>query len=369
MYREVGDDGRERFDLLHASVQIFLITEKVVLEVYSRRKISPRLTEGLSRQLREWSTRWLHQLKGAIEGSSPSDVPGLANGACRVLSSYYYAVILVSRPFFMVELRSRLLERPSVAAGIGGESVSGKTKLADACVDAAILMVDPALSLIERGIMKRPAPVVVSVKAMFVEFLLYGILTGSRSWLFASSLVLGLGLLGGFGRAIEKPCRDCISALEHFGNTDSHAMQYSLIAKSLLATSLKYLEKKELQERSKRTEISSQLFGLVPQVPRSGDSTVDRQTSVHADIDNSIERVHGKADATTCSRTSSHPLQASFDFESAFLGFEDFMSGGPDFSSIDPSLNLNLGTDQTLGEMNLFPLLESDGHIDLANYI
>jgi hypothetical protein len=156
-YRAQDEAGHERFDLLNASAQIFLIIEAVVMEVYSRRKISPRLTEGISRELREWSTRWLQRLKDVVDGTSPEDQPGMANGACQILSSYYYAVILVSRPFLMVELHRRLSEESSFA----GAGLTGKSKLADACIDAAILMVEPVQHLIERGLMTRRAPVVV----------------------------------------------------------------------------------------------------------------------------------------------------------------------------------------------------------------
>jgi len=72
-----------------------------------------------------------------------------------VLSSYYYAVILVSRPFLMVELRHRLSD------GWRADRVSGKAKLADACIDAAILMLEPIQNLIEGGVMTRCAPVIV----------------------------------------------------------------------------------------------------------------------------------------------------------------------------------------------------------------
>lgn len=160
-YRIQDEDGNEKFDLLNASAQIFLVIEAIVLEVYSRRKISPRLTEGISRELRDWSERWLQRLKDAIEGISPQGQPGLVNGACHILSSYYYAVILVSRPFLMVELHRRLSDGCSSAAGNGGGLMTGKSKLADACIDAAILMVEPIQGLIERGLMARRAPVVV----------------------------------------------------------------------------------------------------------------------------------------------------------------------------------------------------------------
>ena len=173
-YRDPDEAGRERFDLLNASAQIFLVIEAVVLEVYSRRKISPRLTEGISRELREWSSRWLQRLTDVADGTSSEAQPGMANGACQILASYYYAVILVSRPFLMVELHRRLADGHSSAAGSissssssgggGGGGVglmTGKSKLADACIDAAILMVEPVQGLIERRLMTRRAPVVV----------------------------------------------------------------------------------------------------------------------------------------------------------------------------------------------------------------
>jgi len=184
--------------------------------------------------------------------------------------------------------------------------------------------------------------------------------------------VLGLGLLGGFGRIIEKSCRASISALEYFGKTDGHAMQYSLIAKSLLTTSLEYLEKKEIQERSRRTESSSQLFGLVPQTPHPGDSPFGHRSSLHSPDANSVAespggKAAGKPHTTTRgARAATGSTHFSFDFESSFLGLAESFPGAPDFSIMDTSLDL--GADQTFGGMNLFPLLESDGHIDLANY-
>ncbi|KJZ75479.1 hypothetical protein HIM_05175 [Hirsutella minnesotensis 3608] len=246
--------------------EILLITECVVLEVYSRRKISLQLTEGISRQLRDWSVRWLPLLKDIMAGrdtpsaaasSSPPSAGGgggaQAVGACQVLASYYYAVMLVSRPFLMYELCRRLSDCSSSSAprrppAVTPAAVSGKSKLADACIDAASLMVDSILDLIGKGLLNVRVPLMVS-------------------WLFASSLVLGVGLLGGFGRILEKYSRMSIQCLDHFAKTDGHAAQYSLIAQSLLATALEHLERQELEERLRRTESSSQLFGLLMPPP------------------------------------------------------------------------------------------------------
>lgn len=158
-YRAVDADGNEVFDLLNASVQILVILECIILEIYSRKKISMRLTEGISLQLREWSGRWLSVLKDMIvqpAGRNEAQV----TGACQVLSSYYYAVMLVSRPFLMYELFQRLTDGSS-ASNSRPTMASGRSKLADACIDAASLMVDPVLDLIERGILRGKAPLLV----------------------------------------------------------------------------------------------------------------------------------------------------------------------------------------------------------------
>ncbi|EAA30193.2 hypothetical protein GE21DRAFT_10508 [Neurospora crassa] len=478
LYHAVDGEGREQTDpdfsgdyLLNGSAQIFLIIEGIVLEVYSRRKISPQLTEGISRELREWSARWLQRLKRVIDEERPRPSPRqtpllttvagseamVVNGACQVLASYYYAVILVSRPFLMVELRRRLAEGYPAEASTARDGLvtSGKSKLADACIDAASLMVDPIQDLIERGLMARRAPVIVS-------------------WLFASSLVLGLGLLGGFGRIIEKYCRASIAALEYFAEADAHAVQYSLIAKSLLNTALVYLEKREMQDRLRRTESSSQLFGLIPR-RNSRDNTTDDNHNNNNNITNGHENLrdtsptshphqydqqshyqrsiqhtnpsvggqfggipgslrgdgsthrhqqqppppkpssyhigthhnshnhhnyllhhhhhhphahaHAHAHTHTPSSTVFSPVVSRFnsnhnnmnhhfDFfggheststtATTFLGLTESLPRTPEFSIMGGSLDSD--ADQTFGALNLFPLLETDGHIDLANY-
>ncbi len=154
-YKALDEDGSEAFDMLNASVQIFLIIELVVLEIYSRRKISLQLTEGISRQLRDWSERWLRPLK-EMEALPPHDghIPQ-THGACQVLASYYYGVVLASRPFLMYELRRRLSAEESSDAADRPVMLSGKSKLADACINAASLMVETAMSLINGAVAGR----------------------------------------------------------------------------------------------------------------------------------------------------------------------------------------------------------------------
>lgn len=154
-YKAIGSDGSEEFDLLNASVQILLITESIVTEIYSRKKISLQLTEGISHQLRDWSGKWLQRLKYTLAQSGDDNNKADMVGACLVLSSYYYSVMLVSRPFLMYELVRRLSDNPTHS------TISGKSKLADACIDAASLMVDGILDLIDQHILDGHVPLLV----------------------------------------------------------------------------------------------------------------------------------------------------------------------------------------------------------------
>ncbi|KAF9880269.1 fungal specific transcription factor [Colletotrichum karsti] len=331
-YRAVDDiNGQETFDILNASAQIFLITEGIVVEVYSRKKVSYQLTEGISRQLRDWSIRWLQRLKEVVSNPSAVEDP---------------TVILVSRPFLMYELHKRLAEGPAGNTSSRPGLISGKSKLADACIDAASFMVDILVGLTERGFLRAQMPLIVS-------------------WLFASSLILGVGLLGSFGRILEKYTRNSIMVLEHFAKKDAHASQYSLIAKSLLNAALDYLEKKELQERLQRTESSSQLFGLMPrdsaeseQTPHSAahDQTpaalgADRQAAVKAT--NSVSNFLGLGSPSFA------------DMDASFLSLSSSLPRTPDLSVLDGRID----GDHGFGDLNLFQLLDGDGHIDLGPYI
>ncbi len=185
------------------------------------------------------------------------------------------------------------------------------------------------------------------------------------SWLFAASLVLGVGLMGGFGRIIEKHCRASITALEYFAQADAHAVQYSLIAKSLLAAALQHLERKETQERQQRTESSSQLFGLIPRTSPRHNNTRGRALSGSWDSESPQKGAESSEKACSGHVDGDEP-RFSFDFESTFLGLTDTLPRTPDFSLMGGSLNAD--AEQTFGALNLFPLLDTDGHIDLANY-
>lgn len=202
----------------------------------------------------------------------------------------------------------------------------------------------------------------------------------TRSWLFASSLVLGVGLLGGFGRILEKYTRKSITTLEHFAKSDAHAMQYSLIAKSLLNTAIDYVEKREVQERLQRTESSSQLFGLIPHEARRSDASSMQTPAPGHQMTSPFSSANRESGSSGGSNGVAGPGGLEGRRPDGISPFGGLGVESPHMNELDSTLlafsgslgprtpDLFEGSDD-FSALNLFPLLDATGHIDLANYL
>jgi hypothetical protein len=147
-------------DMLDASVQIFMIIERIVVEVYSRKRISLRIANFVSRQLKTWASTWLEPLSTAcrqfaLDFSSRKTLLG----ACSTLSSYYYGIMLLTRPFLIYDLYEFL----GASLKGGGTQVENqeKRRYADAALDAAASFVEILHSNIQNNNMPGKMPLIV----------------------------------------------------------------------------------------------------------------------------------------------------------------------------------------------------------------
>ncbi|KAI4659346.1 uncharacterized protein J4E78_005773 [Alternaria triticimaculans] len=238
-------------NVLDASVQIFMIIERVVVEVYSRKRISLRIADYVSRQLKSWASKWLQKLSHLT--TRPHSREAVV-GACSTLCSYYYGIMLLTRPFLIYELYE-YMGAPLKSGGSQADHQE-KRKYADAALDAASTLVDTLLVVTITKQLPRKMPLIVS-------------------WLFTATLVLAVGILGDSGLMLVDSCKDAITCMDYFGQVDPHARQYSQVAQSLLKITTAHAKKRELHLRRKRKQASSELFGLLP-----GEST-----SIPAQVD------------------------------------------------------------------------------------
>ncbi|KIW08825.1 uncharacterized protein PV09_00755 [Verruconis gallopava] len=317
-YKVSNYRGMEHVDLLDDVIQILLVVETIVEEVYSRRKISLQLTRQISQRLKDWAASRMQRLSTLVASAgSPHSLP-YAVGACQALSTYYYAVMLLSKPFLMYEAY-KVLESSNKGHQISSGS-TGRRALADGCVDAACGLVDMVCKLTQSNTIPHRMPLIVS-------------------WLFTSSLVLGVALTAGFGRIMERYLVGAISALEYFAKYDAQATQYSLIARSLLSIGMEYLQRQELNERLARGKASSELFGLpIESYKNSADDSNKRLVAAAPPI--MTENVIGNDSIAT----SAFAVENWEDFDISALG-----------DMIDSSQDL-------FGTLNMFP--RSDAHIE-----
>ncbi|KAF2206804.1 hypothetical protein CERZMDRAFT_63215 [Cercospora zeae-maydis SCOH1-5] len=277
----------ESSHLIDASVQIFMIIERVVVEVYSRKRISLRIAGYVSHQLKAWASTWLRPLSDTANRSTSREA---VVGACSTLCSYYYGIMLLTRPFLIYESYEYMgasLKRP----GTQREYLE-KQKYADAALDAATAFVETLQTVLGAESMPRRMPLVVS-------------------WLFTTSLVLAVGILGRSGLIFEEHCKASITCLDYFAKVDPHARQYSLISQALLKTTTAHIKKRELLLRSQRKQASSQLFGLLPSAEDTDtpetETRQERETSHTATASVPMVGVDQSLHQTSISITMSDP--------------------------------------------------------------
>ncbi|CAO2653839.1 Nn.00g105720.m01.CDS01 [Neocucurbitaria sp. VM-36] len=238
-YRVAETDSQVDVNILDASVQIFMIIERVVVEVYSRKRISLRIADYVSRQLKTWASKWLRKLTEIAARGISSEI---AVGACSTLCSYYYGIMLLTRPFLIYELYEYM--GASLKGGGSQSDHQNKRKYADAALDAATTFVETLQAVIHAGRLPRRMPLIVP-------------------WLFTTSLVLAVGILGRSGLTVAEHCKASIRCLDYFSEVDPTARQYSLIVQSMLKITTSHVNKRELHLRLQRKQASSHLFGLL----------------------------------------------------------------------------------------------------------
>ena len=146
--------------ILDASVQIFMIIERVVVEVYSRKRISLRIADFVSRQLKGWASNWLQRLTDTITQPHFTGSTHIAMvGACSTLCTYYYGIMLLTRPFLIYEIYE-YIGASMKGTGTPHDHVS-KRKYADAALDAASSFVETLQAAINTGFLPQKSPLIV----------------------------------------------------------------------------------------------------------------------------------------------------------------------------------------------------------------
>lgn len=145
---------------LAASYQLSLILEEIISRLYSEKAASTEIADVLLAKLNDWSDQLPDSLRtSSADSEDPNAAQERIIGNMHVACFYHFAVILVTRPFLISTLSVRLarLHQSLSAAGAGDtpEEDPAHSRLAAACIDSAVYMLQTCLDVHQSSLLLR----------------------------------------------------------------------------------------------------------------------------------------------------------------------------------------------------------------------
>lgn len=146
---------------LLASYELSLIVEDIIGRLYSDKAASAETADHLLEKLNRWSERLPDCLRTPSKGENPDTAQENIIGNMHVACSYHFAVILITRPFVISTLSVRLARlHQSLSVSGGGvsdivEEDRAHSRLAAACIDSAIYMLQTCLEVHQSDLLLR----------------------------------------------------------------------------------------------------------------------------------------------------------------------------------------------------------------------
>ena len=227
-----------------AMLRISFILERIMNEVYTRREVSVQLVESISRQFRDWTSELPAGLEtdGLVckDGQDASSLQQTI-GVTHVKSAYHWSIILLTRPFLIFKVSSRIRghnEQDSTQ----GPSIA--QTLSEACIDAALRGIELATDIIySPGIPKRMFLVINST--------------------FVSALVLGFAIFGDFDKAFPllSSLDQARAVLAVQAKDDPAARRYMQITQYLHQAATEHIRRRDRKEAQRRRQDIHSIFG------------------------------------------------------------------------------------------------------------
>ncbi|KAJ5114558.1 hypothetical protein NUU61_000317 [Penicillium alfredii] len=229
-----------------AVISLCRIFERILTDVYMKQVISIHVAEAISNQHRAWVRTLPAILKMQTERLDNRTMEsGLA--AAHVFGSYYWSIILLTRPFLIYRVAQYVKGKTDSSAS--SESRSGSSRIAlfaDACVYSALRGLDAVDDLGRFASLPRRLP-----------FLINSV--------FNSAIVLGAAFFADYDNLL--PLQEGMNQAERFLGLfvphDPHACRFLQIVKYLRAAVAEYIQRRNRQWMERRSRQVDQLFGQV----------------------------------------------------------------------------------------------------------
>ena len=254
-YEDIQMNGRNT----SATLRICFIFERILNEVYCRREVSVQLVESISRQYRDWTM----QLPLGLQADSLDQKPGTiapslrqSIGIAHLKGLYYWSIILLTRPFLIFKVSSKVKNRDE--EGNGADSNVTMT-LSEACIDAALRSIEIATDLVHTpGVPRRLFMITNSV--------------------FISALVIGLAIFGDFDKSFPllSSMTQAEAILTIMAKDDMSARRLYSITSYLRLAALEHIQRRDKVQMQKRRQDIHNIFGDV--INKNGTTTVPAST-------------------------------------------------------------------------------------------
>lgn len=238
-YEDIQMNGRNT----SATLRICFIFERILNEVYCRREVSVQLVESISRQYRDWTMHLPAGLQADSLDQKSGSTPTLRQtiGIAHLKGSYYWSIILLTRPFLIFKVSSKIKGRAEDEDSAGN---SVTMTLSEACIDAALRSIEIATDLVHTpGVPKR----------LFM-------ITNST---FISAMVIGFAIFGDFDKSF--PLLSSISQAETIltimAKDDLSARRHYEITSYLRLAAIEHIRRRDQIQMQRRRQDIHNIFG------------------------------------------------------------------------------------------------------------
>ncbi|KAJ5124588.1 uncharacterized protein N7515_008413 [Penicillium bovifimosum] len=245
-----------------AVISLCRIFEQILTEVYMKQVISINVAETISNQHRAWVRTLPTILKMPIERPEHKSMES-SLAAAHVFGSYYWSIILLTRPFLIYRVAQYIKGKASSSPPSEGQNGSSRISLfADACVYSALRGLDVVNDFSDSTSLPRRLP-----------FLINSV--------FNCVIVIGAAFFADYDNLLplEEGINKAERFLELFVPHDPHACRFLQITKYLRAAIAEYVSRRNRQWMNQRSKQVDQLFG---QVGGSEDPSSDRPTNARS---------------------------------------------------------------------------------------
>ncbi|KAF7589896.1 hypothetical protein BBP40_003557 [Aspergillus hancockii] len=227
-------------------VSLCRIFERILTEVYMRQVVSLSVAETISNQHRAWVRSLPAVLRVQTERLDAKTLEGTL-AAAHVFGSYYWSIILLTRPFLVFRVSQYVKNKSESPAFSEGRSSNSRISLfADACVYSALRGLNIVDDLSRYTSLPRRLP-----------FLINSV--------FNSAVVLGAAFFADYDSLF--PLEEGMDKAERFLGLfiphDPHACRFYQIIKYLRGAVTEYVRRRNHQWMERRSKQVDQLFGEV----------------------------------------------------------------------------------------------------------